>query len=385
MTYEKKAVALMNKYPAIIDLQKKAHKRMPLVAKEYLETGTDDEVSLRLNRSALEAVQFKPTFLKGQLTSTIGKTLFDVNYDLPFGIAPVGLTGLMWPNTELILAKAAKKYNIPFCLSTLATETPERVGPHIGQGWFQLYTPREKELAFKLLDRAKSSGFQTLVITIDIPMPSRRQRTKRAGLQTPPKITPNFIWQGMTHPTWALATLKRGLPSLRTVAAHSDFKDMMSVEKFIKNQVGGNLSWDYVQILRDYWDGPVLLKGIMHEVDAVKAVELGFDGIIVSNHGARQFDGAPATIDVLPEIVKQVGGKTTIIMDSGIRSGLDIIRALALGADFVLLGRAFIYGVSALGELGGEHVINILREEIVNSMVNLGVETLEEVRALERF
>lgn len=386
MSYEKRANFLMNRYPAVVDLQRKAHRRMPLVSKEYLETGTDDDQALDRNRSALAAIRFAPKFLRGQLKSAIGVKILGQAFDLPFGIAPVGLTGLMWPNVEVYLAQAAQQYNIPYCLSTLATETPERVGPHVGdRGWFQLYTPRDKELAFKLLDRAKSSGFHTLVITIDIPMPSRRQRTKRAGLQTPPKITPNFIWQGITHPQWSLATLRRGLPRLRMVEQHSDFKDMMSVEKFVSNQVGGNLSWDYVQVLRDYWDGPVILKGIMHEADADKAVELGFDGIVVSNHGGRQFDGAPAAIEVLPGIARLVNGKIPVIMDSGIRSGLDILRAIALGADFVLLGRAFIYGVAALGKIGGDHVVHILKEELVNSMVNLGIESLDEVRALERF
>lgn len=386
MSYEKKVIQLMNKYPAIADLRKRAHQRIPLVAKEYMETGTDDDLSLNRNRTALDEIRFNPRFLRGQLKSEIGTELFGKTYSLPFGIAPVGLMGLMWPNAEVICAKAAAKYNIPYCLSTLATEAPERVGPHGGQnGWFQLYTPKEKELAYKFLDRAKNSGFHTLVITIDIPMPSRRQRTKRAGLQTPPKITPNFIWQGITHPAWSLATLKRGLPSLRMVSAHSDFKDMMSVEKFVSNQVGGNLSWDYVKILKDYWDGPVLLKGIMRPDDAQRAVDLGFDGIIVSNHGGRQFDGAPASIEVLPQIVAKVGDQTKIIFDSGIRSGLDIIKAIALGADFVLLGRAFIYGVAALGNIGAEHTINILKEEIVCNMVNMGIESIEDIRNLERF
>ncbi len=385
MSYEKKAMSLMNKYPAISDLRKKAHQRIPLVAKEYMETGTDDDDTLNQNRIALKKIKFKPRFLKGSLAPSIETNLFGKKYDFPFGIAPIGLTGLMWPNIEIILAKAAKTYNLPFCLSTLATETPERVGPHMGNnGWFQLYTPKEKHLAYKLLERAKNSGFHTLVITIDIPIPSRRQRTKRAGLQTPPKITPNFIWQGITHPQWALATLKRGLPSLRTIAEHSEFKDMMSVEKFVAKQMGGNLSWDYVVDLKNQWDGPVLLKGIMHEADAIKAVELGFDGIFVSNHGGRQFDGALSPIEVLPKIVEAVGGKTTICFDSGVRSGLDILRALSLGADMVFLGRAFLYGVSALGKYGAAHTIQILNGELQNAMINLGIESLEEIRALEK-
>ena len=376
----------MNKYPAIVDLQQKARRRIPLVSREYLETGTDDDQALKRNRTALETIRFKPQFLKGTLAPQVGTELFGVPYALPFGVAPIGLMGLMWPNIEVILAQAATKNQIPFCLSTLATETPERVGPHTdGKGWFQLYTPREKDLAFNLLDRAKASGFSTLVITIDIPTPSRRQRTKRAGLKTPPSITPNFIWQGITHPAWTLATLRRGIPRLRTIEHHRDFNEMMSVGAFRKDQVGGNLSWEYVKVLKDYWDGPTLLKGIMHEADARKAVDLGFDGIVVSNHGGRQFDGSPAAIEVLPDIVKEVKGQTKILFDSGVRSGLDIIRALALGADFVLLGRAFVYGVAALGKWGGEHAIQILREELSNTMIQMGIETLEEVKTLSPY
>ena len=383
MFYEKKAVALMNKYPAICDLRRRAQKRLPLIAKEYLETGTDRDEALDRNIQDLAKITYKPRFLKGEIEPGLSTNLFGQEYAAPFGIAPVGLTGLMWPNIEVILAKTAAKYQIPFCLSTVSTSTPELVGPHAnGMGWFQLYTPREKELAFKILDRAKNSGFHTLVITIDIPTPSRRQRTKRAGLQTPPKITPFFIWQALTHPAWTMATLRHGLPKLRMIEDYSDFQNMMSVGDFMARQVGGNLSWDYVQAIRDYWKGPVLLKGIMHEADAYKAADMGFDGIVVSNHGGRQFDGAPSSIDVLPKIVAAVKGRTKILFDSGVRTGLDVVRALSMGADFVLCGRAFIYGVAALSKLGGEHAFQILKGELSNNMIQLGISTLEEVRNL---
>ena len=374
----------MNRFPAIADLRKRAHRRMPLVAREYMETGTDDDQTLRVNRSAFEKIRYKPQFLKGELRPEISTEIFGKKYAAPFGIAPIGLMGLMWPNIEIFLAQTAKKYNIPFCLSTLATETPERVGPHVGNnGWFQLYTPREKTKAYALLDRAKAAGFTTLVITIDIPVPSRRQRTKRAGLKTPPSITPNFIWQALTHPAWTLATLRRGLPRLRTIAAYSEFDTMMSVGAYVAEQVGGNLSWEYVQDLKQYWDGPVVLKGIMHEEDAKRAADLGFDGIVVSNHGGRQFDACISSLQVLPQIVEAVQGRSKVFFDSGIRSGLDVLRALSLGADFVFLGRAYIYGVGALSELGGHHVTEIISSELKNNMMQLGIETLAQIRNLE--
>lgn len=385
MSYKKKAVDLMNRYPAISDLRKKGLDRIPKVSKAYLEQGTDNDETLILNRSDFAKIRFPPRFLKGELNISTKTNLFGQVYSSPFGVAPVGLMSLMWPNIEIILAQMAKDRNIPFCLSTVATETPEVVGKHVGQnGWFQLYTPREKGLAFKLLDRAKKSGFHTLVITIDIPQPSRRQRTKRAGMSMPLKLSLDLIWQGIQNPRWSIATIRRGLPSLKTIEAYTDFNDMMSVGNFVAHQVGGNLSWDYVQLLKEYWDGPVLLKGIMHNADAAKAVEYGFDGIVVSNHGGRQFDAAPSSIAVLPKIAKVVGGKTKIIFDSGVRSGLDVLKALALGADFVLLGRAFVYGVCALGTDGAYHAYQILQEELINNMKQLGVSSLQELRDLEK-
>lgn len=383
MSYEDRRVKLMNRLPAIEDLRLLANKRMPLVAKAYMETGTDSEHSLQRNLDAFKSISITPRFLNGQLNPQIKTQLFGQEYAAPFGIAPIGLTGLMWPRAEIYFAQAAATYNIPMCLSTLATETPEAVSKHLGNnGWFQLYTPKDMAMCKTLLERAKGANFKTLVITIDIPVPSRRQRTKRAGLQTPPKITPQFIWQGITHPVWSMATLRRGLPKLRTVEEYSDFKSMMSVGSFVSDQMGGNLSWEYVDKIRQLWNGPVVLKGIMHEEDAAKAVQIGIDGIVVSNHGARQFDGCPSSLSVLSTIAKEVGGKTSIIFDSGIRSGLDIMKAIALGADFVLAGRSYLYGVGALGSIGPYHTTEILIGELKNSMIQVGIERLDQIRSL---
>jgi len=384
MSYEKKMVKLMNQMPAIEDLRIRARQRMPFVSQEYMEAGTDNEVSLQKNLDAFSKVDIRPKFLKGALNPKIETSLFGQNYDMPFGIAPIGLTGLMWPKAEIYFAKAAVKYNIPMCLSTVATETPETLSKYIGQnGWFQLYTPKEIEITKVLLDRVKLAGFKTLVITIDIPLPSGRQRTKRAGLQMPPKITPNFIWQGITHPAWSIATIKRGLPRLRTVQEFSGFKSMMSVGAFVSEQLGGNLSWDYVSQIKELWEGPVILKGLMHKEDANKAADLGFDGIVISNHGARQFDGCPSALSVLHDIAAEIKGRTTIIFDSGVRTGLDIMKAIEMGADFVLCGRAYLYGVGALGEIGPEHTTQILAKELKNAMVQVGIETMDQLMELE--
>ena len=385
MSYTDQRQRLLMKYPAIQDLERKAKKRIPQVGWHYLQTGTSDEHLVKRNLDAFQRIVLTPKFCMGELSPRIETALFGRSYSVPFGMAPVGLTGLMWPRAEVLLAQAAQRNNFPYTLSTLATETPETVGPHVGEmGWFQLYTPREKDLRGTLLKRAKENGFHTLLITADVPLPSRRERTKRAGMSMPAKITPRFIWQGMTHPTWTINTLKNGLPRLRTVETYSDFNTMMSVGEFVQGQLGGNLSWDMCKAIRDEWDGPVAVKGLLHPADAEKAIEIGLDGIVVSNHGGRQFDGAPAAIEALPEIVKVAKGKTSVIFDSGIRTGLDIARCLALGADFVMLGRAFMYGVCALGKYGGDHVYDIIKSDIINNMAQLGVSRLEELADVDK-
>lgn len=380
MSYEKNKTKYFNKYPAIQDLEARAKKRLPFVSWEYLSSGTGRESLLQRNLDAFDKIIFEPKFCKGILTPNLETSILGQSFKAPFGVAPVGLTGLMWPKAEIILAKTAKKYQIPFTLSTVATETPEAVGEHVGNmGWFQLYPPQDRELRLKLLERAKAAGFHTLVVTADVPMASRRERTKRAGMQMPPKITPQLIWQALTHPTWTRKTLQRGLPRLRTVETYAAYKNMKFVSGFVGNRLGGTLSWEYCKELRDEWEGPIVLKGVLHPQDAEKAVEIGLEGVVVSNHGGRQFDGAPTSIEALPNIVNAVKGKTAILFDSGLRTGLDIMRALSLGAEFVLLGRAFLFGVGALDAHGGDHVVEILMDDLKNNMVQLGVETIGEL------
>jgi len=383
MSYQKYKANWFNQYPAILDLANKAKKRIPHVAWEYLQSGTGDEDLVERNRTAFQKITFAPQFCKGVLAPTLETSLFGQKYAAPFGIAPVGLTGLMWPRIEHYLAATANRYKIPYTLSTVATETPETVGPQVGNmGWFQLYPPREKELRQSLLKRAKDAGFHTLLVTADVPMPSRRERTKRAGLRMPPQITPRMIWEGITHPAWTIATLRNGLPRLRTVEKYATHSNMKFVSNMVGNRLGGTLSWEYCQILKAEWDGPVVLKGILHPKDAKKAVEIGLDGIVVSNHAGRQFNGAMTSIEALPSIVEAVGGKTKILFDSGVRTGLDIMRALYLGADFVLLGRGFVYGGAALGKYGGDHVTEILMEDLKNNMVQLGIENVTQLSEL---
>lgn len=372
---------LMRQYPTIADLRDRAQKRLPHIAWEYLSCGTGEEAALSRNLESMKGVTLVPRFMRGEIHPQVGVTMLGQAYDAPFGVAPVGLCGLMWPRAERILATAAARYSIPLCLSTVAAETPETIGPLAdGMGWFQLYPPRRSELLSELLTRARESGFTTLVVTADVPTPGRRERTIRSGLNMPPRITPRFVWEALSHPGWTAATLRAGLPRLRTMEPYAKSASMRDVIKFVETEMGFGISWDYLEQVRDQWQGPLVLKGILHPADAERALQAGVDGIQVSNHGARQLDAVPAAIDQLPAIVRQVDGRASIIFDSGARSGLDIARALALGADFVMLGRAFVYGVAALGARGADHAVEILLQELKNNMVQLGCSTLEELR-----
>lgn len=386
MSYDRIKSKLAEKYPAISDLAAKSKNRMPKVAWEYLKSGTGLEDLVDRNQEALQQIQFLPRFCKGPLQADLSTPLFGQLYQAPIGIAPVGLSGLMWPRVECHLASAAHRQNIPYCLSTVATETPETIGPMAGaMGWFQLYPPKDINMRNSLLSRAQDAGFQVLVVTADVPMASRRERTKRAGMTMPPRITPKMIWDGISHPIWSYYTLRRGLPRLRTVEHYTNNNDMKFVSGFVGNRLGGTLDWEYCEQLKNDWNGPVVIKGLLHPKDVRKAIDIGLDGIYVSNHGGRQFNGAPATIDALPAIVQEVNREVPIIFDGGIRSGLDILRALYVGADFVFAGRPFIYGVGAIGQNGGDHVTHILMDDLQNNMVQLGVSNIEEIKDADLF
>ena len=371
----------LEQYPAIADLEARARRRIPHVAWEYLSMGTGDDRALARNREKLADITFLPRLLREPLEPDTRTTLLGQTYNAPFGVAPVGLTGLMWPRAEQILAQTAVKYRIPYCLSTVATQTPETIGPLAGDvGWFQLYPPRETAVRSDLLQRAWDSGFRTMLVTADVPGPSRRERASRAGLRMPPRITPSLIWQGMQRPAWSMATLREGLPSLKTMEKYAQSGETAELASFVRQKIGGTLSWNYLREVRDQWPGRLLLKGLLHPADAEEAVAVGVDGIVVSNHGARQFDGAPAAIEALPAIVEQVRGRAHILFDSGVRSGLDIMRALALGAEFVLMGRPFIFGVAAFGDDGGDHAAEILLADLKTNMIQCGFATLADIR-----
>lgn len=370
---------LQNRYPGIADLRARARRRIPHFSWEYLDSGTGLEHCIDHNINALQAIKLMPHMMQGKQQLDLKTELFGISYNAPFGLAPVGLTGLMWPGIETMLANTAARYRIPYCLSTVATETPEAIGAQVdGMGWFQLYPPIDPAMRRDLLSRAKEAGMTTLVITADTTTQSRRERQKRAEVSVPPKRTLKTYWRAAIKPAWSLATLSHGLPRFRTLEKYVDSTDMAEIGAYMNANMGP-MDWSYLEETRQEWDGPILVKGILRKEDARQCIRCGADGVVVSNHGGRQFDGAPAPIEVLPAIADELGSDGTIVFDSGVRTGLDICRALALGAQFVLLGRAFIFGAAALGQPGSDHVADLLIADLESNLGNLGCNNLSRL------
>ncbi len=370
-----------SRYPAVHYLKERAQKRIPHFAWEMLDSGTGIEDAVSRNEAEVRKVQITPRMLPTKGDPEVKTTLFGMEYDAPFGVAPIGVSGLVWPKSEIYLARAAKQMKIPYSLSVVGAETPETVGPEVGDyGWYQYYPSGHPVAKEDLLKRGREAGFKVLVVTLDVPMTSTRERQLRAGMRMPPKKGLETFWHAAKCPAWSIETLTHRVPRLVTLEKYNDGET--EYREFVSSILHSRPSWDDVARFRDYWNGPVVVKGVMSPEDAEIAVQFGFDGIVVSNHGARQVDAVPATISVLPEIAKAVGGKTTIIMDSGLRSGLDIVRARALGADFCLLGRPFLYALGALGEQGGVHAMKLLRDDYCNNMIQLGVKSVDELRKL---
>ncbi|MGH1487776.1 MAG: alpha-hydroxy acid oxidase [Acidimicrobiales bacterium] len=371
---------LMDDMPGIDDLERRASKRIPHFAWEYLASGTGDDRAVQSNLDGLARVQLVPQLLKGFFEPSTETELFGVRYAAPIGIAPVGLTGLIWPGADAALAKAAAEKRIPYTLSTVATEKPEVAGPNAkGMGWFQLYPPREESLRADMIERAKESGFTTLVVTADVPAASRRERQRKARVRVPPVIGPKLVAQSMIHPAWSLGILRNGIPRFRTLEKYLDEATMRGTAGFVGANLGGTLSWEYLAEVRELWDGPLVVKGILDVEDAQRCVDNGADAVQVSNHGGRQLDAVPPAIDSLPAIVDRIGGQVPVLFDSGVRSGLDVARAIALGASFVFCGRAFMFGLGAIGEAGPGHAYEILREGLVNTMSQVGCLTMDEL------
>ncbi|MBW4960459.1 alpha-hydroxy acid oxidase [Sulfitobacter sp. CW3] len=372
---------LHTKYPELSDLRRRAKRRIPKFVWEYLGSATGSEATQRRNRESLDRIGFMPSVLHGEFAPDLSTSLFGTDFPLPFGIAPIGMSGLMWPDAEGHLARAAARAGIPYCLSTVATQSPEDLAPHVGENaWFQMYPPRDPDIRTDMLNRAKTAGFNGLILTVDVPVASRRERQTRSGLTNPPRLTPRLLAQVAMRPAWAAGMARRGMPHMRMLDKYkSTSTEGLSSTAHVGYLLRTSPDWDYVKWLRDAWDGPLMIKGVLRPEDATALEGIGADGIWVSNHAGRQFDGAPASIDMLPAI--RAATTLPIIFDSGIETGLDILRARALGADFVMMGRAFHYALAALGPQGIDHLIDIFIKDMGANMGQMGAKSLSALPA----
>ncbi|MDU8926303.1 alpha-hydroxy acid oxidase [Alisedimentitalea sp. MJ-SS2] len=369
---------LHTRYPGLSDLRARARRRIPHFVFEYLDSGTGGEATLRRNREMLDQVRFMPSVLRGPMMPDLGVKLFDRDYKLPFGIAPVGMSGLMWPDAERKLAETATRVGIPYTLSTVAAQTPEHVAPALDDSaWFQLYAPKDPEILRDMLMRAKNAGFYGLAMTVDIPVASRRERQTRSGLTQPPSLTPRILWQVAQCPAWALATARNGRPRLRMIETYAKNRKSLPSTEHIGYLLRTAPDLDYVRRVRDLWDGPLVLKGVLDPEQANGLENEGIDGLWISNHAGRQFDAAPSTIEMLPAMRKAT--PLPIIFDSGIEGGLDILRALSLGADFVMMGRAWHYALGALGDAGPDHLADIFEKDLQANLGQIGIEHLRDL------
>ena len=370
-------------YPSIDDLRIKAQKKIPRFAFEYLDGGCNEDVNLYKNTAEIREVELKPLYLSKHSGSDMKTELFGHVYDAPFGIAPVGLQGLIWPNSPEILAKAAFDHNIPFTLSTVTTSGIERICELTeGKAWFQLYHPAENKLRDDIIKRAGVAGCPVLVILCDVPTFGYRPRDIRNGLAMPPRMTFKNILQIMGRPEWAMKTLRYGQPSFATMKPYMPKGlNMKQLGQYMNRTFSGRLNEEKIAPIRDMWKGKLVLKGVASEEDTEMAIRLGVDGIIVSNHGGRQLDAGQSAIKPLSAIAKKYKGQIKIMMDSGIRSGPDVARALASGAEFTFMGRTFMYGVSALGKQGGHHTISILKTQLQQVMEQICCEKTNDFPA----
>ncbi len=358
---------------SLSDARRHARRRMPKMTFDYIDGSAGEELACKLNIDAIEALRLLPRVLVNVEQRALGKTLFDVAYDLPFGIAPMGMCNLSWPGGDAMLARAAVHYNIPIVLSTMASssieQTAERTG---GKAWFQLYVGQSEEVAMDLVDRAEKSGYTRLMLTVDVPEIGYRARERRNGFQSPLRIGPRQFFDFATHPRWSLTTLATGVPGLANV-------NLPGGKQFKRNEARGKVDWAFLDRLRQRWPGPLIVKGVLNPDDALRIRDAGADAVYVSNHGGRQLDSAPPAIAMLPRVRAAVGPEYPVLFDSGVRNGEAVVKALALGADYVFVGRPLLYAIGAAGYAGLEQMIELIRAQVDITLAQLGCPDVNDV------
>ena len=369
------------RYPSIQHLKSKAEKRIPRFAYEYLSGGCNNDINIKKNTSDIRKIELQPYYLRDYGGVKMEKELFGHTYSAPFGIAPIGLQGLMWPGATEILASAARDHNIPFILSTVATADIETVAKITeGKAWFQLYHPAEDTLCDKILDRLMDVECPVLVLLADVPTFGYRPKEIKNGLSIPPKMSLSNIMQILGSPNWAIQTLLHGQPEFKTLKPYlPKGLSLRHLGLFMNKTFDGRLNSERIKRIRDKWNGKIVLKGVASLEDTQTAIDLGLDGIIISNHGGRQLDMGQSTISSLQAIAPSFQNQIKIMMDSGMRCGPDIANTLACGAEFTFLGRAFMYGVAAMGKSGGQQSISILKRELQQVLEQICCENPEAI------
>ena len=366
---------------SIEDLRRLARKRLPRAIFDFFDGGAEDEVTLRENRAAFERVRLLPKVLVDVSAVDPKIEILGETAGFPLAIAPTGGIGAGRAGAELMLARAAKGYGIPFTLATPSTVTLERVAEEVGgRLWFQLYVVRDREFREKLVSRAKNSGYEALLVTLDLPVSGKRERDPRNGFVTPYRPNWRNSHDVLAKPAWLLDLMRNGLPTMANFEGYQFSSPQgTDIATAVGREMDASFDWEELKRLRDLWPRKFLVKGVERADDALRAAALGCDGVVVSNHGGRQLDGAAATLDALPPIVSAVGTKITVMLDGGVRRGVDILKARALGAQAVLTGRATLYGVMAGGEPGARLALEILSSELQRAMQLCGVRSVSAI------
>lgn len=362
------------------DAQRLAKRRLPKLVFDFVDGAAGREIGNSRNQSRFDAIMLQPRVMENVANRTTRTELFGQAYGLPLGIAPMGMCNLICPDADRILAEAAKAFDIPVCLSSAGSSTIEDMVSWAGsQAWFQLYFGQSEQASLAMVERARKAGYETLVLTVDVPQVSRRVRDLRNGFNMPFRMTPRAFWDFATHPRWSLRTLRVGAPSPK------NFSDIDGRNNFDRGASRAGANWEFLLTLREAWPGKLIVKGVTSGADALQAHRCGADAIYVSNHGGRQLDSAPAAIDLLPIIREVVGPEVTLLFDSGVRNGEDVVKALALGADFVMIGRPALYALGADEATGLQSLLDCFSEDIDVVLAQLGERSVEDLGAHNLF
>ncbi len=359
---------------SIADLRARAHRRVPFPFMEYVENGSFAELTLRRNRRDLDAIELRERVMFDVSRRKLGTTMLGEAVTIPVAIGPTGMCGAVWANGEILSCRAAHDFGIPFTLSTNALLSIEDVAGAVAKPfWFQLYLEKDRGFSKELLERAKAAGCPVLVLTMDLHVEGTRYRDVHNGLGVPPKLTPANVWSIVSHPHWAFAMLRSKRWSFGNYADRVASGNVKEMAQLVKSQLDSSFDVKTLEWVRSLWPGKLIVKGILDPEDARMAVDAGADAVLVSNHGGRQLDSASSTAAILPEIVAAVGDRTEVFVDSGVRSGLDVLKFLGLGARACFIGRAYLYGLGAFGQAGVAKALDILRDELDIAMALTGV------------